>query len=207
MRIKIIIFLLLVAAFSKFCLYETKETRLQITEDANIRAEPTIESTVLKVANTGSTYQGEKLKDNQNWYKIQFDKNETGYIHESLVEEKDYTSHHVSKNRVSFILTIVFIVLLLKKGLNVIKKGKQTKCPQCKKWFAEKVEKISLLSKDGSYKTKTVTDITKNKRGEVKETTEREVQVHMTTEYYRHYCSCKKCNYKWYYDTKHTFEG
>ena len=200
MRIKIIIFLLLVAAFSKFCLYETKETKLQITEDANVREAPSMESNILKVANKGSTFKGERFIDNQNWYKIQFDKNKTGYIHESLITENEFLTYHLSKNRFYTFLVILISFLIMRKGI-------KTRCPECKRWFARKEVGKEYAGSNEHYETKNRQYVTRNRHGQVLTTTEHPEQVHMTTNYYSHNCICRKCGYEWTYNTKYTFEG
>ena len=65
---------------------------------------------------------------------------------------------------------------------------------------------IKTLSDEG-YDTVTRVDEIKNRRGETIATRERQEQVHMTTNYYRIDCKCKKCGHEWYYITSHRFEG
>lgn len=174
--------------------------KLKISQDANMRAAPNKDSEVVKVLKSGTTYEGELSKENSNWYEIKVDES-VGYVHKSLVKAPFNFSAFAKEH--PYLVGIVFLIILVL----IIKKGLRTKCPKCKRWFAEKKLKKEFLDSDGHYETKTRTDIRRNSRGEQIGTTERQEQVHMTTNYYRHHCKCKYCGYQYYYNTSNTFEG
>ena len=174
--------------------------KLKISQDANMRAAPNKDSEVVKVLKSGTTCEGELSKENSNWYEIKVDES-VGYVHKSLVKAPFNYSAFAKEH--PYLVGIVFLIILVL----IIKKGVRTKCPKCKRWFAEKKLKKEFLDSDGHYETKTRTDIRRNSRGEQIGTTERQEQVHMTTNYYRQHCKCKYCGYQYYYNISNTFEG
>lgn len=174
--------------------------KIKITQDANMRSAPSKDSDIVKVLKTGMQCEGELSKENENWYEIKVD-DTVGYVHKSLVSTP-FSFALFSKEH-PYLVGIVFLIILI----IFIRKGKRTQCPKCKRWFAEKKLKREFLDSDGHYETKTRTDIRRNNRGEQIGTTERQEQVHMTTNYYKQHCKCKYCGYQYYYNISSTFEG
>lgn len=174
--------------------------KIKISQDANMRSAPNKDSDIIKVLKAGTACEGVLSKVNENWYEITID-DTVGYVHKSLVSTP-FSFSSFSKEH-PYLVGIVFLIILI----IIIKKGRRTRCPKCKRWFAEKKIKKEFLDSDGHYETKTRTDIRRNSRGEQIGTTERQEQVHMTTNYYRQHCKCKYCGYQYYYNTSTTFEG
>lgn len=174
--------------------------KIRISQDANIRSAPNKDSAVIKILKSGTVCEGELSKKNANWYEIKLD-DTVGYVHKSLVKTS-FDIKNFSKDHPYLVGLISLIIVII-----IIRKGKKTRCPKCKRWFAEKKLKKEFMDSDGHYETKTRTDIRRNSRGEQIGTTERQEQVHMTTNYYRQHCKCKYCGYQYYYNTSSTFEG
>lgn len=59
---------------------------LRVKKDANLRSQPSADSSVVTVINADTIVQGEKTSDNNDWYAITVD-NTTGYIHKSLLQK------------------------------------------------------------------------------------------------------------------------
>lgn len=190
-----------------FAICAGKGTNYRLTQDANIRKEPSKDSAISCTVTSGSTFLGEE--ENEDWIKIkEFEtgtKNADGtisslnlqdcYIHSSVVEKK-FNWTKLIKN-----LFWVFVISTF------ILAGVDSRCPSCKKLFARKrINKTFVDSAEG-YDTVTRVDTIKNRRGETIATKERKEQVHMTTNYYRIDCKCKKCGHEWHYITSHRFEG
>lgn len=174
--------------------------KVKITQDANMRSAPDKDSDIVKVLKSGVVCEGELSKENSNWYEIRID-DTVGFVHKSLISTPlNFSSF--SQNH-SYLMGIVVLIILI----IIIMKGKRTKCPKCNRWFAEEKLKKEFLDSDGHYETITRKDIRRNSRGEKIGTTERQEQVHMTTNYYKQHCKCKYCGYRYYYNTSSTFEG
>ena len=80
-------------------------------------------------------------------------------------------------------------------------------CENCGARFSREVISQELLGTDEGYETITRHDVTRNKKGELLYTTARKEQVHVTKNYYRNYCRCKKCGYEWIENRLSTREG
>ena len=98
-----------------------------------------------------------------------------------------------------FFVGILVLIGLLRLGIfflkDTLKEGKEKMCPQCKKWFCR--EELSSEMIDQRYCKKTV-----DREGTVngyRMTIPMQVDVILQT--FRHNCECKKCKYKWYFDT------
>lgn len=181
-------------------------TNYKVVQDANIRTEPSKEAEISYTATSGETFLGKK--ENGEWIKVKEFKITAknadgisdsgvvyGYIHNSLVHKK--------LNWTKIIKTLFWIYVVL----GIYLAGKESQCPSCKKFFARKKLKKTFMDSDEGYDTVTRVDEIKNRRGETIATRERQEQVHMTTNYYRIDCKCKKCGHEWYYITSHRFEG
>lgn len=189
-----------------FALIAGKGTNYRVTQDSNIRKEPSKEAEISYTVTSGTAFLGEK--ENDDWIKIkelQIITNNTdgssspksihGYVHNSLIEKKfNWTK----------ILKILFWLYVIFAFFSA---GEERKCPSCKKLFARKILSKKFVDSSEDYDTVTRVDTIKNRRGETIATKERQEQVHMTTNYYRVDCKCKKCGHKWYYITSHRFEG
>lgn len=92
-----------------------KTITLVITEDANVRKQPDKNSSIIDVVKANSKLRGTLSSANDNWYEVRI-KDETGYIHKSLVKEKieitkdssiiDYIGEH------PFITLLIFFSIL-----------------------------------------------------------------------------------------------
>lgn len=194
--------------------------QLKVTEDANLRELPNKDSNVITVLKAGTIGVGELSNENENWYKIKVD-NTTGFIHKSLVivssDSDDSESSNKPRNTnvktekgfFGFIKKHPYLILILLAFIIyvIISRGINTRCSQCKKWFAIIPLNEEYLDSDGHYETVTRTDIRKNKKGEQIGTVERKEQIHMTTDHYLQHCKCKYCGYEYSYETSKTYEG
>lgn len=189
-----------------FALIAGKGTNYRLTQDANIRREPSKKAEISYTATSGATFLGKK--ENDEWIKIKEFEITTnnsdgtsstgsvyGYIHNSLVEKKFNWTRLI---KTLFWLYVIFAFFSA---------GVERQCPSCKKLFARKKLGKTFVDSDEDYDTVTRVDTIKNRRGETIATKERQEQVHMTTNYYRVDCRCKKCGHEWYYITSHRFEG
>lgn len=172
--------------------------KIKITQDANLRTKPSKDSEIIKVLEKDTIVEGERYQ-NSDWYQVKA-KEFNGYVHKSLISE-GFNTKIIMKH--PFLLGVIFFILII----IIIKTGKGTKCPNCKRWFARKKIRKEFLDSSGHYATKNRTDIQRNSRGEQIGTIERQEQIHVTTNHYRQYCKCKYCNYNYSYIFSTTHEG
>ena len=181
-------------------------TNYRLTQNANVMWEPSNEAKVYTTVSSGETFLGKKKNDE--WIRIkEFEttienadgttssKYISGYLHNSVVEKK------INWNKI--IKTLFWLYVLYA----FFSAGIERRCPHCKKLFARKKLGKTFVDSDEGYDTVTRVDTLKNRRGDTVFTNERKEQVHMTTNYYRVDCRCKKCGHEWYYITSHRFEG
>ena len=100
------------------------------------------------------------------------------------------------------VLAIVGIVILIVAGY-----AQHTKCPKCRKPFARHLENVELISTEPFYKTITREDVTRDRHGRVKSTTERDEQIRMIRKVYDEHYICKKCSHTWIVQDEQEVEG
>lgn len=70
-------------------------------------------------------------------------------------------------------------------------------CPSCNYWGVANRVKQEELGREMGTKKKTLTDTTKNRKGETIRTTEREIIVPVERIAYRNHMVCSHCHHNW----------
>jgi uncharacterized Zn finger protein (UPF0148 family) len=100
----------------------------------------------------------------------------------------------------------VFVAILI-VGIIVSVSGVSTRCPSCKKWWAESFIGAEEVDRKGGYETVTRRDRHRDGWGRSIGTTERQEQAYVTRITYLNQYRCKYCAHRWTQTSVKAHEG
>lgn len=174
-----------------FSLNAQNTKKYEVTANTlNVRSEPIKSSRVISKLKKGDIVS--VIGFNGNWSIIEISPSKKGYVSSKYLVilnkqsvKKTKTKTKNNKNYLYILISIVFLIILYYRF--------KRRCPKCGKWGVMKVIDKELIEEKATSIKKILKEETKNAKGEVTKTVNREVVVPGTKRTYKVYRKCKKC--------------